>query len=270
MSTAMIQGLLNTGTDPNSISVSDPSLDSLQKFTQLHHKFSSNNEAFLKPVPAQVLILCVKPQVMKQVLHGLSELILAHRPLIISIAAGITAQDISTWSISSNPSVGTLPEIVRVMPNTPALVNQGASGLYAMNCRDESKEVAFKLMQSISKVLHWVDKEELIDTVTAISGSGPAYFFLLVECLVDAGVKAGLDYQVAKELASQTCLGAGQMLMNTSDSPALLRKKVTSPQGTTEAGIKTMEANGLRQCVLMGAEAARKRSEELGCELGRL
>lgn len=155
------------------------------------------------------------------------------------------------------------------MPNTPALVGEGATGVYATHqVSEEQKKDAFKVLSSISKAIYWVDKESLIDVVTGVSGSGPAYFFLIVEALEAAGIALGLPLEVARGLASQTCMGAGKMLVNSEDSPAELRRKVTSPKGTTEAAVASLEADRLREVIARAVQTGAARGEELGRLLG--
>ncbi|KAH6565594.1 hypothetical protein BASA60_009871 [Batrachochytrium salamandrivorans] len=219
--------------------------------------------------PVDVLILAVKPQVMKDVAEGIAQSVNTHHPLIISIAAGITLPDLARWLQGSSPS-SKPAAIVRCMPNTPALVVEGATGVYAApSVLPEQKEMAFAVLKSVSKRNYWVDSEALLDVVTGVSGSGPAYFFLLVECLEAAGVKLGLPVDVARGLAVQTCLGAGRMLDSTGEDPAELRRKVTSPNGTTEAALKSLEGSGIRAIFAEAVQRATERSAELGNLLGK-
>ncbi|KAJ3000753.1 hypothetical protein HDV02_003555 [Globomyces sp. JEL0801] len=207
--------------------------------------------------PNTVLILAVKPQVMKSVAEGIAKMVQTHKPLIITIAAGITLPDLSRWllkdSIDNHP-----PSLIRCMPNTPALVGQGATGLYAeAGVTESQKNIAFTILKSVSKSTYWVDKESLLDVVTGVS-----------EALEQAGIDLGLPADVARGLAAQTCLGAGSMLTTSTDSPAELRRKVTSPNGTTEAAVKSLEAGGVRELFANAVKAATNRGEELGRILG--
>ena len=259
MATAMVGGLLSTGYSPDLISISETWDQAITRLKSQFPLVKITNKSTEIVGDAQVIVLAVKPQVIRDVALELSPL-LNKDPLIITIAAGIRVEDLSQWIQSQT--------IVRVMPNTPALLNQGASGLYASpSVSKEQKETAWNILESISKKQYWIEKEDSLDVVTAISGSGPAYFFLLVECLTDAGVEAGLDYEIAKGLASQTCLGAGAMLTNTSDSPSELRTKVTSPNGTTHAAITSLENVGLRSIVKDAVQAAIDRGVEMGREM---
>ncbi|KAG0035629.1 hypothetical protein BGZ82_005187 [Podila clonocystis] len=203
---------------------------------------------------AEVVILAVKPQVLRSVVVDLAPALRSHKPLVISIAAGIETP---------------LPPVIRVMPNTPALVLEGAAGMYATaDATEEHRHVAESLMAAVSKQVSWVETEALIDTVTGISGSGPAYFFLMMEAMEDAGVALGMDRETAKALTIQTCLGAAKMAQMSSDDLQTLRVKVTSPQGTTDAAIKAFEAGGFRELVQKGVSAADARSRTLAKELG--
>ncbi|KAF9924742.1 hypothetical protein FBU30_005345 [Linnemannia zychae] len=239
--------------------------------------------------PAEVVILAVKPQVLKGVVSDLGLTLHKRKPLVISIAAGIetsaiarfmaegaTSSILSTSDSTIAPVTESsaliqeqdLPPVIRVMPNTPALVNEGAAGLYATpDTTPTQRLVAESLMGAVSKQVSWVDQESLIDTVTGISGSGPAYFFLMMEAMEDAAVKLGMDRDTAKELTIQTCLGAAKMAQSSPDDFKTLRVKVTSPQGTTDAAIKTFEKGGFRDLVAESVKAADHRSKSLAAEL---
>ncbi|CRK40683.1 hypothetical protein BN1723_015771 [Verticillium longisporum] len=155
------------------------------------------------------------------------------------------------------------------MPNTPALVGEGASGLLAgSDVTEDERQLTESLMASVSKATEWVDKEDLIDVVTGLSGSGPAYFFAMVEHLIASAVGLGLSPEQAKRLAAQTCLGAGKMLVESPEAPSQLRKNVTSPNGTTHAGLQSFEASGFADVVDKAVKAATARGEELGKTLG--
>ncbi|KAJ3269937.1 hypothetical protein HDV01_000783 [Terramyces sp. JEL0728] len=266
MANAIIGGLLSAGYKASNIIVSDPYEPSRQSLEKNFGVATTTDNNATIAHPNTILILAVKPQVMKQVAEGISKNALEFKPLIISIAAGITVPDLSRWIKMGSAQE---PSIIRCMPNTPALISQGATGIYAPPTITESqKESALNVLKSISKATYWVDKEPLLDVVTGISGSGPAYFFLLVEALEQAGIQLGLDASVARGLAAQTCLGAGQMLTTSADSPSELRRKVTSPNGTTQAAIESFEANGFRDIVAKAVKAASDRGDELGRILG--
>ncbi|KAG0314146.1 hypothetical protein BGZ99_008344 [Dissophora globulifera] len=220
--------------------------------------------------PAEVVILAVKPQVLKTVVHDLRQVLQTRQPLIISIAAGIETRTIAKFIAEGTTlKPRDLPPVIRVMPNTPSLVNEGATGMYATSdATDDQRHVAESLMAAVSKQVSWVDNEAMIDTVTGISGSGPAYFFLMMEAMEEAAVRLGLDRKTAKALTIQTCLGAAKMAQSSQDDLETLRVKVTSPNGTTDAAIKTFENGGFRELVYEGVKAANMRSKSLAVELG--
>jgi pyrroline-5-carboxylate reductase len=205
---------------------------------------------------ASVWLLAVKPQVMREVCASLAEQARAQRPLAISIAAGITASQLDRW-------LGGEVAVVRAMPNTPALVGAGVSAIAAGRAAEEGDlEWARGILGAVGEVV--TVPERLLDAVTGLSGSGPAYVFLVVEALIDAGVLAGLPRDVAETLAIGTVAGAGRLLVETGDSPADLRAAVTSPGGTTAAGLRALEQAGTRAAFLDAVLAATERSRELG------
>ncbi len=258
MARSLIGGLIAQGLPARQIIVSDPMEAQRQLLaTQYGVRVTdSNAEA---AVAAQIIVLAVKPQELRGVAQALAST-LSHQPLIISVAAGIRASDLQTW-------LGGLP-VVRTMPNRPALNGCGVTGLYASTQVPAAKrELASRIMGAVGKSV-WVEQETLIDAVTAVSGSGPAYFFLLMELLEAAGVEQGLPAETARVLAIETAYGSGMMAREVSDSPAVLRQQVTSKGGTTEAALKVFEARGLRGIVSDAVKAAAERSAELAGELG--
>jgi pyrroline-5-carboxylate reductase len=211
---------------------------------------------------ADILVLAVKPQVLGAVAVALAAPVQQKRPLVVSIVAGVRGADIERWL------GGNLP-IVRTMPNTPALVGSGASGLYANTRVTESqRQQAESILRAVG-VTVWVDNEALIDTVTALSGSGPAYFFLVMEALEHAAIDAGLTAAQARLLTLETAFGASKMALEGGEEPALLRKRVTSPGGTTEQAINVMETANLRGIFHNAVAAAAKRAQELGDLFGK-
>jgi pyrroline-5-carboxylate reductase len=247
-------------------------------------RVSESNTEF--SAEADVAILAVKPQVAKDVCRELGESWgqKPRAPLVISIAAGIQLNELRQWFSAG----GKTPPIVRTMPNTPALVGEGATGLYAgEEVSKDERELTSALMASVSPATEWVSEEKLLDVVTGISGktffsngylllrrtdnwhhcfigSGPAYFFMMVENLISSAVAQGLPVEQATRLATQTCLGAGKMLVSSPDQPEQLRRNVTSPNGTTHAAIESFKAAGLEKMVDQAVRAAVTRSEELG------
>lgn len=256
MATALIMGLIQQGHEPASITACDPSADQLQRLKdQLPGSdgmiLSEDNSAI---AGKDVVLLAVKPQVMADVAGGLR----AHldsNTLMISIAAGVPVAALERW-------LGTRP-IVRCMPNMPALVQLGASGLFANeNVSASQRDAAESILGAVGTSL-WVDREKDIDAVTAVSGSGPAYFFLFMEAMVEAGEELGLSQEIASQLAIQTCAGAAKLAANSPDSLAELRKKVTSPGGTTERAMDSFRLDDFNAIVKRALHAAAARAAEL-------
>ncbi len=262
MAASLIGGLRAQGLPASAICASDPGAD---RRTELHDAhgidtFADNAQAV---AGADVVVLAVKPQVMQTVCRDLAPHLQASQ-LIVSIAAGITCASLQQWLGADTPRA-----IVRCMPNTPALLRQGVSGLFANAAvSDEQKRQAEQLLSAVGLAL-WLDREELIDAVTAVSGSGPAYFFLLIEAMTAAGEQLGLPRDTAAELTLHTALGAARMACESDVEAAELRRRVTSPNGTTEAAIKAFQAGGLEALVQQAMDAAARRSAELAEQLGK-
>ncbi|WP_372748251.1 pyrroline-5-carboxylate reductase [Litorivivens sp.] len=260
MASSIIGGLVASGFDAGAIWAADPSAESLSRLQQVAPvNTTSDNSAAV--AAADVVVLAVKPQIMKAVAEGLAADVQARKPLIISIAAGIEVASLQHW-------LGGNQAIVRTMPNTPALVRAGATGLFANGeVSDEQRRQAATIMQAVGSV-RWFDTEAALDAVTAVSGSGPAYFFLVMEAMQSAGEKLGLSADDAKALTLQTALGAATMALQSDVEPDELRRRVTSPNGTTERAIGELEQGGLRNIFEQALTAARDRSIELSRELG--
>ncbi len=260
MATSIIGGLIAQGYPPHAITACNPNADALEKIeAQFGINVSTDNAK--ATANSNVIVLAVKPQILKSVALDLALSVSNNpkKPIVISIAAGITGSSLSRW-------MGSRTAIIRCMPNTPALVQEGATGLYANEfVSDNQKDVAEGLMRGVGSVI-WVNSEELIDAVTAVSGSGPAYFFLLMEAMVDAGVKQGLSADQASQLTLQTALGAAKLAHTSSVRIAELRHRVTSPGGTTEAAIEAFEAAGFRAIVERAVIACSERSKAMGDE----
>ena len=259
MATSLIGGLIAQGHPAENICVSDPNQEQLDK---LQNEFSirvdANNHSAVDN--ADLVVLAVKPQVMKDVANPLAASIPA-KAIIVSIAAGINLHSLEAW-------LGQERAIVRCMPNTPSLIQLGASGLFAnANTSTEQKTLAETVLKAAG-IVQWVNNEAEIDAVTAVSGSGPAYYFLLMEAMIDAGVELGLSRKTASELTLQTALGAAQMAKQSDVDAAELRRRVTSPGGTTEQAINTFEGAHLRDIVKAALNAANTRSGELAEMLG--
>ena len=255
MAQALIGGLLARGLPTTRIMVSDP-VEAIRQL--LHEKEIQAVDDNVKAIKnADVVVLAVKPQVLGTVLkplHGLFE-----GKLIVSIIAGAEIETIAALT-------GT-DRVVRVMPNTPALVQTGAHGLYANeNVTTKDRDLASQILAATGLTI-WVNSEAQIDAVTAVSGSGPAYFFYLMESMIRAGKNLGLDEKVATALTLQTALGAAQMAITSSNTPAELRKNVTSPNGTTQAALEVFDRAQISQNIQTALAAAQKRSQELAHEL---
>lgn len=255
MARCIIGGLIESGWPLSAIIAADPMP---KQRDALHEAWAvtcvSDNVAVVDA--ADVIVLAVKPQVLRAALQPLAAALAARRPLLLSIAAGIRLADISRWA------GGDLP-IVRAMPNTPALVGSGATGLCAnAQVGETQREQAESIMRAVG-VTVWVDNEALIDTITAVSGSGPAYFFYLMENIEEAALANGLDADTARLLTLETAFGAAKLALESGESPAALRQRVTSPGGTTEAAIEAMASGNLPGVVKTGVEAAIRRSREL-------
>lgn len=260
MARSLIGGLVRAGKHGADIAVAEPNADQRAALASDFGVTVCDNAADAAR-DADAVVLAVKPQVMKAVCTSLGEIAWPRKPLIVSIAAGIRIEQIDTW-------LGGGYAVVRTMPNTPALIGAGAAGLVA-NARADARqrELAQRILDAAGLAV-WIADEALMDTVTALSGSGPAYFFLLVEALEDAAVAQGLPRETARALAAQTCFGAGRMLREDGAAPAALRQRVTSPNGTTQAAVESFEANGLRALVAGAVAAATRRGQELSAHPG--
>ena len=255
MAQALIGGLVSRGLPPTRITVSDPVEQIRQLLQEKEVHVTQDNVAAIKN--ADVVVLAVKPQVLATVLRPLKGLL--SDKLVISIIAGAEIQTISNLIDSDR--------IVRVMPNTPALVQTGAHGIYANDVVSASDRELTSQILAATGLTIWVNSEAQIDAVTAVSGSGPAYFFYLMESMIRAGKNLGLDEKVATALTLQTALGAAQMAITSSNTPSELRKNVTSPNGTTQAALEVFDRAQISQNIQSALAAAQKRSQELAQEL---
>ena len=258
MAASLIGGLRAQGMSAAQICASEPGAEQRARISAEHGitVYESNQQAISG---ADLIVLAVKPQIMKAVCLALAPHLQANQ-LIVSIAAGISCASLNNW-------LGPQP-LVRCMPNTPALVRQGVSGLFAnAQVSATQREQAEQVLSAVGMVL-WLDNEAQIDAVTAVSGSGPAYFFLLIEAMSAAGVQLGLTPETATQLSIQTALGAARMAVSSDVDAGELRRRVTSPNGTTEAAIKTFQAGGSAALVENALTAAATRSVELANELG--
>lgn len=256
MAQALIEGILKAGLfEARSVWVSDVRAERLGELRERYGvRTSEDNGEVVRQ--AEIVVLSIKPQMMGQVLEGLAGS-MRDDAVVISIAAGITTEAIKR-------KLGKV-QVVRVMPNTPALVGAGASGIYAGGASKAAAEAALQIFASVGKAV-MVEREELIDAVTAVSGSGPAYFFLLMEEMIKAGVALGLEEKTAAELVMQTAMGAALLAEAAGangERPSQLRKKVTSPGGTTEAAINVFKNRGFEGIVSGALAAARDRGRDL-------
>lgn len=261
MARSLMGGLIQNGWPRAAVCVADPDQAQRAGVAQALgvRTFADNREL---AHCAEALVLAVKPQVLKAVALEIAPVVQQKKPLVISIAAGIREHDLQRW-------LGGDCAIVRVMPNTPALVGAGASGMYANDLvSTEQRDRAESLLRAVG-VTVWLDDEALLDTVTALSGSGPAYFLLVMEALEQAAVAAGLDRATARLLTLETAFGTAKMAIESQEEPAHLRQRVTSPGGTTERAIQVLEKGELRKLLADALVAATHRSRELADLLGR-
>jgi len=261
MARSLIGGMIATGISNQDISVSEPKADLREKLNEDFGVSASEDNASAV-MGADVVVLAVKPQVLQEVVTPLGNLIAETRPLLISVAAGVTSSSIERW-------VGGRPALIRVMPNTPALIGAGISALYAnSNVSDDHRALAEKIVTAVGKTV-WIEEESLMDAVTAVSGSGPAYFFYIMQAINDAAVREGLDAETARLLSLETALGAARLALESEVTPGSLQAQVTSPGGTTEAAINVLNNSGVGDALQKAVSAARARGGELAKLLDR-
>ncbi|MFC0682709.1 pyrroline-5-carboxylate reductase [Lysobacter korlensis] len=257
MARSLIGGLVARGHDPGRIRVAEP-VESLRAALATDFGVQTFEHARDACDGATQWLLAVKPQVMRQVCMDLAPVAQAQSPLVLSVAAGITAGQLQRWLGGSRELA-----IVRAMPNTPALLGAGVTGLFASAAVDATQRKASTQLLAAAGTTVWIDDEAQMDAVTAVSGSGPAYVFLLAEAMQQAGESQGLPPQAARALVQQTLLGAATMLARLEDPAPVLRARVTSPGGTTQAAIETFEAGGFQELVGRAIAAATHRGREL-------
>jgi pyrroline-5-carboxylate reductase len=260
MARSLVLGLIANQVPAQNLLVIDPNPE---QRAQLAHTgvatYSTIEE--LPNGKVDAVLLAVKPQVMPEVAKSLTDFVQQHQPLVISVAAGIRCQDLNRW-------LGGEQAIVRTMPNTPAMVQSGATGLFANErVNVAQKNQAESIMRAVGLTL-WVSEEEQLDAVTALSGSGPAYLFLMIEAMTKGGIALGLDAQTAQLLALQTTFGAAKMAIESKTTPEQLRQQVTSPNGTTERAITLFQENNFPELVAQAMQAAQTRARELSEQLG--
>ena len=259
MAYALIKGLLNNGFDANQINISDPNEELLlNRESELKVTTYSNNTSLLSN--SDIIFFAVKPQVLSSVCLELKGVVKS-KHLFVSIVAGIRSSDINRW-------LGGNFALIRTMPNTPALFQTGVTGLFANELvNNEQKSLVSSILSSVGECF-WVNEEKLIDAITAISGSGPAYFFLLMESMKQAGMALGLDEETANSLSIQTAYGASLMANKTGKDSRTLRTEVTSPNGTTQSAIESFQDQNFEGIVANATRAAYDRARELSNELG--
>ncbi len=255
MAHSLMGGLIANNTDPQHIYVSDANSEKLHNLQQEFNIHTSNDNQFIVN-SVQVLVLAVKPQQLKQVATEIAPSVQQQQPLIISIAAGIRMNELQNW-------LGNNIAIVRCMPNVPALVGCGATGLFAnKNVSEDQRDQAEAILRSVGTTL-WLENEKLLDVVTALSGCGPAYFFLMMEALEQSAIQLGLSADEAHLLTLQTALGAARMAISTSEGLADLRQRVASPGGSTEQALHVLENGNIRDLFAQAVQKAAKHAEEM-------
>lgn len=259
MATALIAGLVKEKGAGVGVHVVDPNAEALGKMAS---QFGATTASVIDAAvgACEVIVLAVKPQQMREVAAALAPQ-LAHGPLVLSIAAGIRSSDLSRW-------LGGYGAIVRTMPNTPALIGKGITGMVATpDVNAAQRAAADSVLRAVGQTV-WLDDEALIDPVTAVSGSGPAYVFYFLEAMQAAAVEMGLDAEQGKALALATFAGAAELAAQSNEPLEVLRQRVTSKGGTTHAAISSMEAAGVKQAIMAAMRAAAARGRELGDALG--
>ena len=261
MAQALISGLIGCGTEPSLITVADPNLDIREQLAAKGlNTVDPTTDSKAAVIGADIVVLAVKPQVMKAVVGTFADAL--DTQLVISVAAGLSTDLLSDMLHGYR-------NIVRAMPNTPAMIQMGATGLYGTeDISAEQKQLATAMMEASGLVM-WVEDEAHMHAVTAVSGSAPAYMFYIIESMVDGAVALGLDREQASSLAMQTMLGAAKMAMDSEDTPAELRRKVTSPNGTTQAAIESMQGNDIGRQIGEAMQACYDRSEALSKEMSQ-
>jgi len=260
MARSLVGGLIANGYDRKRLMCSDPNPDQRHGAeAALGVPVVGENREVV--AASDVLVLAVKPQVLREVATDIGPGVQGKKPLVISVAAGIRSADLDRW-------LGGNVAIVRVMPNTAALIGSGASGLYA-NSRVSAgqRDLAETILRAVG-VTVWVSDETQIDTVTAVSGSGPAYFFLVMEVLEQAAIRHGLDPRTARLLTLETAYGAAKMALEGQEEPSTLRRRVTSPGGTTERAVQALEQGDIARLFDNAVAAAIQRARELADVLG--
>jgi pyrroline-5-carboxylate reductase len=257
MAAALIKGLLHAGVAPHRITASDAKPERLEQLSRAHGiRTTGDNHALVRE--SNVVVLSVKPQVIDKVLTEIGGEVRAEQ-LVVSVAAGVPIEALELRLPKGS-------RVVRAMPNTPATVQAGATAIAGgAHAREDDLRVSRELFEAVGRVV--VLEESLLDAVTGLSGSGPAYIMLIIEALADGGVKVGLHRDTALLLAAQTVYGSAKLLLDTGEHPGRLKDMVTSPGGTAISGLHTLESGALRKTLIDAVEVATKRAAELGAEM---
>ncbi len=255
MARSLIGGLIANDIDKSRLIAADPDAGQRQKIKdQFAIETLSDNSAAIEQ--ADVVLLAVKPQVMQEVIKNIAADLAGKGKLLISIAAGIGVESMQSW-------LGSNEAIIRAMPNTPAMIQAGAAALYANKAATEAqKHIAESMLRSVGTAV-WLEDESLMDSVTALSGSGPAYFFYFMEAMEKAAIELGMEEEMARLLTIETAVGAAKMALMSTHDPATLRQQVTSPGGTTEQALNIFNKNALDEIISKAMQAAKQRSIEM-------
>ena len=252
MGGCIISGLIKNDYPKENIWIADPSAEKLNIFSEVNTT-TSNKEAANN---SKIIILAVKPTVLPLILREIADEVRENNSLVISVAAGVTTKII-------NNIIGEKNSIIRAMPNTPAMLGCGATALFAgENVKNNEKDTAESIFRTVGATV-WINEENQMDAVTALSGSGPAYFFLIMEAMQDAGIKLGLSAETAKLLTIETAFGAGRMALESNSNLKELREQVTSPKGTTERAINSLESANIREIFADAIKDAETRAKEI-------
>ena len=260
MARSLIGGLVRAGYPTEALYVADPN-DAIRSALAADFGINTSSDNRQIVAASDVVVLAVKPQVLKEVASSIKGSQREHQ-LFLTVAAGIRTTSLASWLGSNTP-------IVRAMPNTPALVQSGATGLFANPRVSEAQRDLAESIMRAAGLVQWIDDEALMDAVTALSGSGPAYLFLVMEAMEKAGQDLGLPAETARLLTLQTAFGAAKLALEIEEDPAVLRQNVTSPGGTTERAIQVLQQEGLEALFNKALHAARDRAQELADELGK-
>ena len=259
MGRAIAGGLLRGGMHATNLMIAEPQPEQCDLLRKELYGIMVTEENEVVAAAAETLLFAVKPQILKPVCENLAAIVQQSRPLIMSIAAGPKIEDIDQW-------LGGGLSVVRVMPNQPALIDQGISALFANERTEQSgRDMAEKIMTAVGQVV-WLDSESKMDAVTAVSGTGPSYFYLLIDCMIEAGIKSGIDPETARTLAVETARGATSLASAETESMSSLIERVRSPGGTTTAAFEHLDAADVRGIFATAIKAAERRAAELAKE----